>query len=86
MGARSAMIEAILEYQFMQKWSYSNYSCKHCMWHYRCYNSRKENGNAKWWNCTYIIWSGVGLGYLMGSEPIIGAIGFSILSALGIGQ
>lgn len=30
-------------------------------------------------------YGGVGLGYLMGFEPIIGAIGFSILSAIGIG-
>lgn len=30
-------------------------------------------------------YGGVGLGYLMGFEPIIGAIGFSVLSALGIG-
>ena len=30
-------------------------------------------------------YGGVGLGYLMGFEPIIGAIAFSVLSALGIG-
>ena len=30
-------------------------------------------------------YGGVGLGYLLGFEPIIGAIGFSVLSALGIG-
>ena len=30
-------------------------------------------------------YGGVGLGYLMGFEPIIGAISFSVLSALGIG-
>lgn len=30
-------------------------------------------------------YGGVGLGYLLGIEPIIGAIGFALLSALGVG-
>lgn len=78
------MIEAILEYQFMQNAVIAIILASIVCGIIGVIIVEKKMVMLSG-GIAHTSYGGVGLGYLMGFEPIIGAIGFSILSALGIG-
>lgn len=78
------MIEAILEYQFMQNAVIAIVLASIVCGIIGVIIVEKKMVMLSG-GIAHTSYGGVGLGYLMGFEPILGAIGFSVLSALGIG-